>query len=113
MPCERKHTSWSLFWCLLAYVWRSTRRKPFVLERKTSKRTLGARRESCDLAWLRCAPSLCRFATLVSRQVCPLLLHLLKDRLAFPLAVRVLRTVATLLRDFGRSLVDQCEPVSS
>ena len=47
------------------------------------------------------------FATLVSRQVCPLLLQLLRGRTDFPLLVRAMRAVATLLRDFGKQLVDQ------
>ena len=35
------------------------------------------------------------------------------SRIDFPLMVRVLRAVTTLLRDFGSRLVDQCEPLVS
>jgi hypothetical protein len=42
-------------------------------------------------------------------QVCPLLLQLLRGHADFPLLVRAMRAVATLLRDFGKQLVDQVD----
>ena len=45
-------------------------------------------------------------------QVCPLLLSIFRDRIDFPLMVRCMRAATTLLRDFGHTLVHQCEPVN-
>ena len=38
-------------------------------------------------------------------------MHILRDSVDFPLLVRVMRTTATLLRDFGFSIVNEVSPV--
>lgn len=52
------------------------------------------------------------FAALVTRQVCPLVLRILRDPSApFPSLVRAMRTVNTLFREFGDVIAADCAEV--